>query len=223
MEVVAKEGTATREVVAAAVGSMPECVRKGRISALQTRRGCRALYDVAENVLADPCNAPTLTRAVRDVFGPLPALRQADDLTAVEFADQRPRSLADARGQVTVLWFFLPDDPRLGDQIAAVAPAVTELMASGVQVLALAACTEPKAASNLARAKSLPCPVGAYAFNAQAPWQGVDYFPAAVVLDQDGRLVYDDHGPEHKEYAAFASTARGLRNFLQTRPLLVQG
>jgi len=214
MEQAARAGVA-RDIVAAAVTAMADGARRERCTALLARRSCRDVGELAQDLLDRSDDAGERSR---EVYAPLPALRTADDLASVHFADGRTRSLANLRGKAVLLWFFLPDDQRLVEQANAVAPVMTELMAAGVEVLAVAASDKPIDAGQVAERRLFSCPVGTYLYDATAPWQGVDFFPAAVVIDDESRLIYDDHGPAVKEYAGFAPTVRGLQRYLDTRP-----
>jgi hypothetical protein len=108
----------------------------------------------------------------------------------VLFADGQSRDLRDLRGRITVLWFFLPDDAGLADDLAKLGPFVAECRNLAVSHLALGASLAPEGSLNLVRLRSFGFPAGTYRYDERQALTGVTMFPTVVVLDPAGDVVY---------------------------------
>lgn len=131
---------------------------------------------------------------------PLPVLGQPDELDGVRFVDDVARRLADLRGQITVLWFHLPDSPKLAADSALLAAFAAECRDLPVQHLALGASIDPAASLTLTRLHAFGFPAGTYRYDVADPLTGVREFPTVVVLDPAGQIVY--RGTSRTEYQA---------------------
>lgn len=219
-EVVAKDARLTERLLGAWFPAQSRERARDLVVSLEKNKACRAFATLARQCeMAAFVHTPDA--ATREVSGPLAEVRAAEALDGVRFLDGRARSLASLGGKPTVLLFLLPGSATLGQELAALRPVVRELGDLGVQCLALFGSIDLSADETRIKQLDLPCPAGIYAFDCGAPFFGVAYFPGVLVLDERGRVVLADDGPNTRSYTAFAPTARGLARFLAQRPVLV--
>lgn len=218
-EVLAKNQALTERLLGGWFPAQPRARARGLVVTLEKNKACRVFASLARQCeMAATAHAPDAT--TREVSGQLPEVRAAKPLDGVSFLDGKARSLASLAGKPVVLLFLLPGSRTLGAEVAALRPVIAELDGLGVQCLALFATVD--AANDRAKIAKLdlPCPAGTYAFDQTAPFFGVAYFPGVLVLDEQGRVVLADDGPNDRSYTAFAPTARGLARYLAQRPVL---
>ncbi len=216
-EVLAKDTALTERLLGAWFPAQPQTRARDLVTALERSRVCRAFATYARECEVAMCVVDPAAR-VEPVAGPLPEVRAAESLDKVRFLDGKARSLV---GKPTVLLFLLPGAETLGAELAALNPVIRELEAGGVQCLALFASVAPDADRARIEALNLPCAAATYRFDQSKPFFGVVYFPGVLVLDENGRVVLADDGPENRTYTAFAPTARGLARYVAQRPRLV--
>lgn len=218
-EVLAKDARLTERLLGAWFPAQSRDRARDLVVTLEKNKACRAFATLARQCeIAAFVHNPDA--AIRDVSGPLPEVRAAEALDQVRFLDGKPRSLASLGGKPTVLLFLLPGSATLAQELAALRPVVRELDGRGVQCLALFGSVDLSADETIVKQLDLPCPAGIYAFDRGAPFFGVAYFPGVLVLDDCGRVVLADDGPNTRSYTAFAPTARGLARYLAQRPVL---
>lgn len=212
VEKIARSGEGRAPAVAQWLSGQPDARSRALWGQMQARPACGALLPEARHEVT------VRSREVRTVFAPLPELRALPTLDAVSFAASAERP--ELRGRPVVLLFLLPDAGDLSVQLDALRPAIRELSASGAACVALFATLQP--AADLARVTKLdlPCPVGTYAYDATAPLAGVAHFPASLVADDAGRVVFVADQPGVRPYAEFLPTARGLLRYRAERPTL---
>ena len=218
-EVLAKDARLTERLLGAWFPAQSRERARDLVVTLEKNRACRVFA-----TLARQCEMAALERnpdaATRDVSGPLAEVRAVQSLDRVRFLDGKARSLASLSGKPTVLLFLLPGSATLAQELAALRPVIRELDGLGVQCLALFGSIDMGADQASVKQLDLPCPAGLYPFNRGAPFFGVAYFPGVLVLDELGRVVLADDGPNTRSYTAFAPTARGLARYLAQRPVL---
>lgn len=218
-EVLARDASLTERLLGAWFPAQSRERARDLVVTLEKNRACRAFATLARQCeMAAFVHDPDA--ATREVCGPLAEVRAAQPLERVRFLDGKARSLASLTGKPTVLLFLLPGSATLAQELAALGPVIRELDGLGVQCLALFGSVDLSADEATVKRLDLPCPAGIYAFDRGAPFFGVAYFPAVLVLDELGRVVLADDGPNTRSYTAFAPTARGLARYLAQRPVL---
>jgi len=145
--------------------------------------------------------------------GELVSMGRAAELEHVTFLDGVARHIHDGKDKVTVLWFFMPGDPELQQQLDAIQPVVQEFQAKGVRVIGLANTTDPQTDAPAIAGRGLPFPVATYRYSQYQPLFDVAMFPAAVVIDRSGDIVYktkEDLDAMLHSYIDFAAIVRRL-------------
>lgn len=127
--------------------------------------------------------APIATR------GPLPDLGAAQEIPGARFGDPAP-SLLGARDVDTVLLFFLPNDPNLASQVALWNRFAERNRGRALRVVALGASVAPGHELERAQGAGFAFPAGTYLYESTAAPYGITSFPAAVVLDREGRVRF---------------------------------
>lgn len=221
-DVLARNPQFASRALASSLRAQPPARSLALTSELRRRKACAGLLQEAHDGLDAAPNVVADERAL-EVFGPLPAVHPTQPFTGLQFTDGRALRADDLRGRPTVVMFFLADAVDLQKQLCALTPLISEMQARGVQCLALFATLKPTDDLARVRALDLPCPAATYLFAADEPLQGVRFFPATMVLDEEARVVLADDGPGDREYGAFAPLARGMSRYLEVRPTLVHG
>ncbi len=169
-----------------------------------------ALDQVLAELEALAAPAPAV-EATASLPAPLPILGRIASLPAVRFGDGVERDASDPNASLTVLWLFLPDDPQLARQIEALRPVVAELTRAGVRFLGLGAALDPEAHRDAVGAAGFPFAAGVYRYAPSQPFEGVDAFPAAIVLDRHGNVLYRTSAAEMSaSWVGFAAVVRGI-------------
>ena len=203
----------------------PLCQRVLRDSMSGLESGCWRLRlehgrsgkhaEAVVNVIEELSPAASLPAPV-EVITSLPVLGQVE-LSEALFGDEQHPSFADASAGITVVWLFLADDKTTQGQIAALRPVVEELTARGVKFLGLAGSLRPEDALGPAQELGFPFSVGALRHDSTAPFGGVSLFPAALIVDRHGGIVYrtpEDSDALADSYTEFAPWARGILRYL---------
>ncbi len=150
-------------------------------------------------------------REVEVLDGALPVLGQLDDLANARFSDAVLRTPATDEHELTLLWLFLPDDDDRERQFGVLRAAAAELQQEGVRVLGLGASIDPQKDLSAIDADDFPFPVGTFYYDYRRPFAGVEMFPAAVVLDRHGQIIYRTTSEQMAaDYECFLPTVRGI-------------
>lgn len=155
---------------------------------------------------ADSSDAPVYV-------GDLAGMGRAMELDGVTFLDGVERTIHDGQGKLTVVWVFIPGDAELKQQLDAVLPVVEEFQARGVRFIGLANTLDPERDGPGIIERKLPFPVGTYRYSQYKPLFDVSMFPAAVVIDGSGKVVYktnEDLNAMVHSYIDFAAIVRRL-------------
>jgi hypothetical protein len=155
----------------------------------------RAVRELAQQLAAGLCTetatppGPVTLPPPAPLLAPLPVLGPADDLGRVHWVGPEP-SLAACRDRITLMWFFLPDAPDLGKQVADMNQFAAAHAARGIVTLGVACCLRPDEAVEQLAALGCGFPVGAYQTTVAMPLCGVTMFPSWVVLDPETNVVH---------------------------------
>jgi len=147
---------------------------------------------------------------------PLKTGETAPPLRVGAWTDQRARVLADYRGRVVVLCFWMSGEPACEGPLAALEELSQSLAPQGVSVLGIhVGNTGPDALRHTALARGLSFPCGLDTGTDQNPASTlsayhVRWYPTIVVVDGTGRIAFSSDDPSMAERTRNAATRLGI-------------
>lgn len=166
-----------------------------------TKHPSKTLRDIAaalaEEVRARPVEkieapapaTPATPTGPKPLASPLAVLGAADDFERVQWVGKEHK-LADSRGRITVLWFFMLDMPGLASAVARMNAFAAANRGRGIETVGLVATIRTAEAVEKVPTLGLHFPVGVFAAVGGYRPCGVGTFPTWVVLDPETNVVY---------------------------------